>query len=216
MKLGTTTTSRLIRVIALSCMIAASPLIAQELDAPLIDVSLENVESDDVGDLIEQQSQLIQQQQLKLEELEDSLNELSDSISDEKPTSIFGYDSGFVFADSKTKLDTSGTDYRMRIGSWGQMRHNFFDSDGPNADQNDFDIERVRLVFNGNAFGKNFEYFFQLDGDSDANETVDLLDYYVTYDFGRELLGAPAKRLRLRFGKWKIGFKKGSSEEQKT
>ncbi|MEK6237848.1 MAG: porin [Planctomycetales bacterium] len=67
-------------------------------------------------------------------------------------------------------------------------------------------------MFNGHAFKPSFQYFFQLDADSDAAETVDMLDYYVTYDFGRDLFCCEKNWLALRFGKWKIGFNRAREE----
>ena len=71
---------------------------------------------------------------------------------------------GFVISGEGSAKET----YRMRIGSWGQLRHNYFDTDGPNLSQNDLEFERLRLVFDGYAFDKTFEYFFQLDADHQA------------------------------------------------
>ena len=157
----------------------------------------------DLQAVVADQSRVIADQQRRLELLESSLEDLM-PVAAQSNSPIVGYDGGFVIAGENEKLDSSDIDYRMRIGSWGQFRHNFFDSDGPNPDQNDFDIERVRLVFDGFAFHKDFTYFFQLDGDSDASETVDLLDYYLTY--------AVNDRLKIRMGKWKIGFNRAREE----
>ena len=169
---------------------------------------------DDQNEVIVRQDSQIRQQQMQLDSLEARLESIAaePQILPDEASAVIGYDGGFVIAGQKSKLDTGDATYQMRIGSWGQFRHNYFDSDGPNDDQNDFDIERIRLVFSGYAFTTDFEYFFQLDGDSDFSENVDMLDYYVTYDLGHDLFNCDAKRFRIRFGKWKIGFNRAREE----
>jgi hypothetical protein len=51
-----------------------------------------------------------------------------------------------------------------------------------------------------------------MDADSDAREVVDMLDYYVTYDFGHDLFCWEKKKLAVRLGKWKIGFNRAREE----
>ena len=160
--------------------------------------------------IIEQQGQHLDAQRSRLDAIEDWPGYPRSSNLDNG--NVVGYDGGFVNAGPGGDLDTGDARFRMRIGSWGQLRHNFFDSQGPNLDQNDFDLERVRLVFDGHAFNSSFGYFFQLDGDSDVGEVVDLLDYYVTYDFGRDLFCWDEGKLALRLGKWKIGFNRAREE----
>ncbi len=125
----------------------------------------------------------------------------------------FGYDGGFIISSpSGTSLDTDAADFLMRVGGWGQLRHSYFSSDGPNPDLNDLEWERLRFVVDGHAYSSDFMYFFQMDADSDDSEMVDMLDYYVTYDFGHDLFGADRKRIALRLGKWKIPFARSREE----
>lgn len=162
--------------------------------------------------------QSVDLQQATIEQLQNQVLNQSEMIADnarqdeiateERDEANDAYDGGFLILGKGSKDET----FKMRIGNWGQFRHNFFDSDGPNSDQNDFDLERLRLVFNGHAFNPNFTYFFQFDADSDANETVDMLDYYVTYDIGNDMLCCEEGRLAVRFGKWKIGFNRAREE----
>ena len=127
-----------------------------------------------------------------------------------------GYEGGFTLKGPMDDLTSSGKPkFLMNIGSWGQLRHNFFDSNGPNLDQNDIEFERLRLVFKGHAFNPNFEYFLQLDADADSGagaQNVDMLDYYGTFDFGNEYCCLEKKQLRFRFGRWKIGFNRAREE----
>lgn len=154
---------------------------------------------------------VVESQQATIDQLEERLT-VQTQITEQSTSrddASDAYDGGFEISGIGDGKDDK---YRMRIGSWGQFRHNYFDSDGPNRDQNDFDLERLRLVFDGYAFNPSFRYFFQLDADSDASETVDMLDYYVTYDFGHDMLCHDEGRLALRFGKWKIGFNRAREE----
>ena len=126
-----------------------------------------------------------------------------------------GYDGGFVLTGPLGKVGKDSPQFQMKIGTWGQLRHNYFDSNGPNADQNEFEFERLRLTFNGFAWNPNFRYSFQFDADTDAGpgaEVVDALDYFVTLDIGNQYFGMPQKQLALRFGKWKIGFNRAREE----
>ena len=126
-----------------------------------------------------------------------------------------GYKGGFTLMGPISDLKDGKPKFTMNIGSWGQLRHNFFDSDGPTLDQNDLEFERLRLTFNGYAYNPNFTYSFQFDADSDSGagaQNVDMLDYYGTYDFGNDWFGAPKKALRLRFGRWKVGFNRAREE----
>ena len=125
----------------------------------------------------------------------------------------FGYDNGFVIASPDgLSLDTGKSPFLMRFGSWGHFRHANFNSAGPNPDLNQLEWERIRLVIDGHAFTPDFKYFFQYDADSDAGETVDLLDYYVTYDIGHDACRFDRGKLAMRFGKWKIPFARSREE----
>lgn len=121
----------------------------------------------------------------------------------------------FADADETTRglqLDAHEWPFSMRIGTWGQLRHSYFNSHGPNPSLNEFEFERLRLVFDGQVFSSDFHYFFQVDADSDGVEGLDMLDYYVTYDWGHDLWHCEPERLALRAGKWKIPF--GRSREE--
>lgn len=153
-------------------------------------------------------------------ELQDSTDAKSESSEEEekkeKPKySNNGYDGGFTLTGPINDLKDGKPKFTMKIGSWGQLRHNYFDSTGPTRDQNDLEFERLRLTFGGYAYNPNFTYSFQFDADSDSGagaQNVDMLDYYGTYDIGADLFGAEKKRLAIRFGRWKIGFNRAREE----
>jgi len=112
------------------------------------------------------------------------------------------YDGGFVLK----PVDADKTPFSLKINSWFQARHSYFDSEGPNPDQNDFEFERSRLSFSGYALTPDLKYFFQLDGDDNQNQRVDMLDYFLSYDIGHDQLGLAAGQLGIRVGRWKIPF----------
>lgn len=115
---------------------------------------------------------------------------------------VVDYDGGFRLK----PVDPDKTPFSMKINSWFQLRHSVFDSDGTTPDENDFDFERTRLGFSGIALTPDLKYFFQLDGDDNQTQRVDLLDYYVSYDVGHNQLGLDPRRLGIRAGRWKIPY----------
>jgi hypothetical protein len=118
-----------------------------------------------------------------------------------------GYDGGFVIASDKAlDLQTDDDPFRLRINGWGQLRETNFQSDGPNRDQNQFQLKRARLIFSGHAFTSDFAYFFQFDGRSSSGDDFRLLDYRLDYDFGHHSLGMKKGQFGFRTGKWKMPF----------
>ena len=161
---------------------------------------------------VEAQQKVIDAQAMSLAEQQLAIDNMQGAQEVKHPA---GYKNGFIIAESNEAPATKGSNYLMRVGSWGQLRHNFFDSHGTNPDQNDMEFERLRLVFNGHAFNPTFQYFFQMDADADigsGGNAVDMLDYYLTYDFGHDLFGCEKNALRVRLGKWKIGFNRAREE----
>jgi hypothetical protein len=126
----------------------------------------------------------------------------------------FGYANGFVLSSPEgVKLkDKDQAPFLLRINSRLQVRHTYFDSEGPNRDENDFEFERAFLIFSGYVYTPDLAYHIKLDGDSDETEGVDLLDYYVTYDFGHDVLCCDEGRLGLKVGKWKVPFHRARQE----
>ena len=118
-----------------------------------------------------------------------------------------GYDSGFVIASNQQQdLQAGDFPYSLRINGWGQIRHTILDSDGSNLDINQFQLKRARITFAGSAFTPEFAYFLQLDGRSSSGDDMRLLDYFLTYDFGRHLLDCDAHTIGFKAGKYKIPF----------
>lgn len=118
-----------------------------------------------------------------------------------------GYDGGFVIASQSDRdLKASRYPYRLKISGWGQLRHTATDFESAGEDLNQFQLKRGRLVFSGNAFNPDINYFFQIDGRSSTGDGVRLLDYYVAYDFGSDQLGWEPGTIAFRAGKYKVPF----------
>lgn len=113
------------------------------------------------------------------------------------------YDNGFVLQGQSTDGDRT---FRMRINSWSQFRHTYFSSDGPTADENDFEFERLRFVMSGHVFTRSLTYFTQIDADNDRAQALGVLDYFISYDAGAEWFGLDAGHFGIRAGEWKLPF----------
>ena len=124
-----------------------------------------------------------------------------------------GYDGGFVIANHGPH-SVAATDFPffLRVNSWLQLRHTWFDTGEPREDLNLFSIERVRLSLGGHAHSPHVRYFFQFDGNSDQASEVIFLDYFVSYDLGCDLLDCPAGKVGIKAGKWKVPFSRSREE----
>jgi len=128
-------------------------------------------------------------------------------------STFVGYDNGFVVANhGADRVSADDFPFLMRVNSWCPFRHTLFQSEVASPDQNSFSFERLRLVFAGHAFSPDLQYFFQFDGNSDSSTNSIFLDYFVTYDLGREVLGCEANRLGIKAGKWKVPFSRSREE----
>lgn len=118
-----------------------------------------------------------------------------------------GYDDGFVI-DSRRELDLKSSSYpfRLKFNGWGQLRYTASDVASPNADLNQFQLKRARLIFSGHAFNPDFAYVVQLDGRSSSGDNLRLLDYYLSYDIGHDQFGLDKGTLGFRTGKYKMPF----------
>jgi hypothetical protein len=87
------------------------------------------------------------------------------------------------------------------------LRYANFDSQGTNRNLNQFAFKRARLVFSGNAFTRDLNYFLQLDGrSSSSGGDVRLLDYYIMYDLGYHAWGCDPDVIGFKTGKYKMPF----------
>ncbi|HET6204224.1 MAG TPA: porin [Planctomycetota bacterium] len=109
---------------------------------------------------------------------------------DQTPSLKISYKKGFL-------LETPEGDFSLRLGAKTQMRATYVDSDedGPAGDSLSIAVNRLRLEFEGNAYGKELTYKFvpELRGGS-----VSLRDGYLNYAFDREL--------QIRAGQYKVPF----------
>lgn len=118
-----------------------------------------------------------------------------------------GYDSGFVIASGRSVgLSTAESPYVLRVNGLGQLRYTRLDSRGENQDLNQFQLIRGRLIFSGNAFTPDFNYFVQLDGRSSAGDEFRLLDYFMEFDLGRHWWGLSRRALVFKAGRYKVPF----------
>jgi hypothetical protein len=111
------------------------------------------------------------------------------------------YDGGFLM-----KPADPAVPFTMKINSWFQLRHSYFNSENSNPNQNDFEFERARLLFSGKALSQDLKYFIQIDADDNQLQRLDLLDYYISYDVGHNQLGLNPGEFGVRLGRWKIPF----------
>ena len=133
--------------------------------------------------------------------------------ADEKPSATTGYNkSWFIASPAGIEFKPDDSPFLLQINSRLQLRHTAFDSEGPTADENDFEFERIRLVFSGHAYTPDLKYFIQIDGDSDQQEFLDWLDYFVKYDIGHHLWDGEQGGLGIIFGKWKLPFNRTRAE----
>lgn len=117
-----------------------------------------------------------------------------------------GYDDGFIISVANPNDLSSNDDYRLSITGWGQLRHTIFESQNTNRDLSQFQLKRARVALSGNVFTEHFGYFIQLDGRSTSGDEFRLLDYFLTYDFGAEVMGYDPGSIVFKTGKYKMPF----------
>jgi hypothetical protein len=88
-----------------------------------------------------------------------------------------GYDKGFV-------IQSEDKSFVLRPGIQTQFRWvgNYGDADDANNNEDGFEVRRLRLRFDGNAFSKDLTYQFQWDTNR-AGGNVQLLDAWFQYRF---------------------------------
>jgi hypothetical protein len=113
--------------------------------------------------------------------------EASDAVAPAPVGPNAGYDKGFF-------LRSDDGNYKLTTKARVQSRFTYVATDkGP--EQAAFSVERARLVLKGNAFGTDFEYFFQTEF---GKNSPSLKDFYVDYKMCSEA--------RVRAGQWTRPF----------
>lgn len=129
------------------------------------------------------------------------------SQSDAGLTGRVGYDRGFYIASDRGPDRPVGDEaYFLRFNGWGHFRMTNSEGFGGNEGFNQLQLKRARLIFSGHAFTPAFSWLVALDGRSQADGAIRLLDYFLDYDLGSEVFGLESKRLALKLGQYKIPF----------
>lgn len=105
-----------------------------------------------------------------------------------------GYDRGFYIRPTRDFREQIPFD--MKINGRLDMRHIGLKSDNPNlTSRNDFELERARLRFQGNALAPNLGYELQLRFGTDTTGAsggnggnVQLFDFYFDYEFSKAFI----------------------------
>lgn len=118
-----------------------------------------------------------------------------------------GYDDGFLIAsDMLHESSPSSPSHRLKLNGWGQFRmSNFWDEQGE-LELNQLQLKRARLIFAGHSFTPDFSWLVSLDGRSQADGAVRLLDYYLNFDVGHHFLDWETRRLAIKLGQYKVPF----------
>lgn len=88
---------------------------------------------------------------------------------------------------------------QFRVVSFSRQDESWTDSAGVTREiesRQNFDIERLRLVFSGHAFTPELKYLVQLDGDTDSNNRLSAIDGWAAWHF--------SDLVELQFGKRKV------------
>ncbi|WP_218933327.1 porin family protein [Rubripirellula lacrimiformis] len=118
-----------------------------------------------------------------------------------------GYDGGFVIA-SQDDLDlgTEHYPYRLKLNGWGQLRQTVFAGNDSQDDLNQIQLKRARIILSGNAISSDLSYYVQLDGRSNASDSIRILDYYFQFDLAHRLWDCDRGTLGIRTGLYKMPF----------
>jgi hypothetical protein len=126
----------------------------------------------------------IKAQDARIEKLNKSFQNAAEASltqgSQDKPSLEAVYDKGF-----RLRSSDGSSPFELRVNGRMQMRYVGFASDEtnpPNPNRSDFDIERARLEFAGTFFDENTHFYINLDADTDDNHSVVFHDFWVNYD----------------------------------
>ena len=118
-----------------------------------------------------------------------------------------GYDNGFfIVGNDNDAIPSDDVPHKINLSGFGHFRMTNFAPETGGTDLNQLQLKRARLIFAGHAFTRDFSWLISLDGRSQSDGAVRLLDYYLQYDLGREAYGLPGKSLTLKLGQYKIPF----------
>jgi hypothetical protein len=131
-----------------------------------------------------------------------AITPLSDSW-EQRPISNTGYDNGFFIKSanqaSSPFLLRTNLQFQFRLTNFGPQQPQWEDSAGrirPIQQRNDFDINRGRVIFSGNAVDPDLNYYVNLDYSTLGGDRVTILLAWLNYRFHRAF--------ELYFGKGKV------------
>ncbi len=136
-----------------------------------------------------------------------SLRGDSSEPTNKKLPFLAGYDDGFFIAEGvadNNRLEEAP--YLLKLNGWGQLRMSNYISANEIGDFNQIQLKRARMIFSGNAFSPNFTWLIALDGRSQADGAIRLLDYYMDYDLGKHFWGLERRAFTIKLGQYKIPF----------
>ena len=118
-----------------------------------------------------------------------------------------GYDGGFIIAtDTFEGGRRDPLPHQLKFNGWGQFRMTNFVSDEAGLELNQLQLKRARLIFSGHSFTPDFSWMISLDGRSQADGAVRLLDYYLDYDLGHHFLGWEKRAWAIKLGQYKVPY----------
>jgi regulator of replication initiation timing len=152
-----------------------------------------------IEEIQRQNQQQIEELQRKIEQLESTRTADQEQLEkikaeQEKDAEAWyrkfkaGYDKGFFL-----KSDDGNFSMRFRLGT--QVQFSVNDTTDKDVATN-FNIRRLRLIWNGNAFRPWFNYYLQLSGDNNGN--IQLLDAFFDAAYNTQIFP--------RAGQWKVPF----------
>lgn len=105
--------------------------------------------------------------------------------------------------------DVDKENFLLRIGGRIQLRYTYkgLDDDSTSSDHDSsyFELERLRVKFQGYVLDPALTYYVQLDGDTDGDGDIETVDAYILYKAG-ELFSDNPNLLAIGGGQWKPWF----------
>lgn len=118
-----------------------------------------------------------------------------------------GYADGFIIA-TETLPDgpAKAVPHQIKLNGWGQFRMTNFVADDAGLELNQLQLKRARLIFSGHSFTPDFSWTISLDGRSQADGAIRLLDYFLDYDLGSHFLNWNKRALAIKLGQYKVPY----------